>query len=207
MPDRDRVTARLLAAGDPEGLRRLLADHAGKVRAVLHKEFENVLDASEIDDAVAQASVRVWRQGRKFEAAKGTLRAWFYVIARNCGLRILANKRGRAGLSFVDDLDLHPQAVATVPDTETQARQKFLRDLYQCIDELPALQRAVVLADLAAGGTAATEDLVAEMKTTSNSIYVSRTNARKSLRAALLGLGYQFGEEAAGSGVGAEVTT
>ena len=185
----------------------MLVDHAGKVRAVLHKEFDNVLDASEIDDAVAQASIRVWRQGRRYDAGRGTLRAWFYVIAKNCGHRILTNKRSQSGMSFVDDLDTRPEMAASVPDAEVQRKQKFLRDLYKCIDELPALQRAVVLADLAAGGTAATEDLIVEMKTTSNSIYVSRTNARKALRSALTGLGYQFGEESGHGGVRAEAVT
>lgn len=193
-PDRDAVTARLLAADDPEGLRRLLVDHGGRVRRVLQKEFENVLDASEIDDAVSQASLRVWRRGRAYDAGRGTLRAWFCVIARNCATRILTTKRSHSALSFVADLDSRPQLQDTTQDAESQARQRFLDDLYRCIDGLPALQRSVVLADLAAGGTAATEDLIDELKTTANSIYVSRTNARKTLRAALIARGHVFGD-------------
>ena len=86
----DAITARLLAAGDPDGLRRLLVDHGGRVRGALQRAFADALDASSIDEALSQASQRAWRAGARFDPARGSLRAWFYVIALNCARRLLA---------------------------------------------------------------------------------------------------------------------
>lgn len=186
---RDTVTARLLSSGDPEGLRRLLADHGGTVRWTLTREFSKVLDQLQIDDALSQASQRVWKSGHRFDPARGTLRAWFYVIARNCARRLLERQRSDATFRQVDDLDAHARrpSDAAVPTPPSP----FVQDLRRCIDQLPRLQRAVVLADLAAGGSAPAAELAAELGTSANSVYVSRTNARKALKAALGRLGLQ----------------
>ena len=203
--DRDAVTARLLADGSSEGLRRLLVDHGGRVHTLLSKDFESVLDETEIEDAVSQANIRVWRSGKQIDLSRGSLRAWYYVVARNCALRLLECKRRRGALRFVDDLDAmttgNGQVVASDSEAEATRRRQVARDLHRCIDALPSLQRAVILADLAAGGVATTEQLVRDLDTTPNSIYVSRTNGRKALRTAMIRLGHVFAEDVgAGSG-------
>jgi DNA-directed RNA polymerase specialized sigma24 family protein len=192
--DRDAETARLLLASDQEGLRRLVGDHASRVRATLQADFKNVLDHSEIDDALNQATHRVWRARERVDLTRGTLRAWYYSIARNCSLRLLTSKRGPNALRFVEDLDAVPgRAIASeVGKPSLSARQRVL---YEAIDKLPALQRAVLLADLAAGGTADTAILMAQLNTTRNSIYVARANGLKGVRAYLTALGYPPDEE------------
>jgi len=192
---RDAETARLLAECHPDGLMRLLTDHGGSVREQLRKEFETVLDPSEIDDALSQATQRVWRSGPRFDLARGTLRAWFSAIARNCALRVLESKRSRAGLQLVGNLDTLAWPEGDRSDGAAGgARERFARDLHRCIDLLPRLQRAVILADLRAGGVAEAAVLARELATTPNSIYVSRTSAHKALRAALLARGHSLPE-------------
>jgi RNA polymerase sigma factor (sigma-70 family) len=192
--DRDQETARLLARGDQEGLRRLLVDHGGKVLGLLRKEFVRVLDFQEIDDAVSQASVRAWRSGRNFAPERGSLAAWFYVIARNCARRLVEAKGKHAVLSFRDDLDSAAAAkAASAAESQAKApKDQFLADVKRCIDALAPQQRAVLLADLAAGGSAPTDELAGQLQTTRNSIYVSRNNGRKALRAAMQKLGHTF---------------
>jgi DNA-directed RNA polymerase specialized sigma24 family protein len=163
----------------------------------LRREFDHVLDQSELDDVMSQASQRAWRSGKNYEASRGSLRAWFYVIARNCALRVVECKRGPGALRLVADIDsLARPPIPSVDESNPKKREQFARDLHLCIDKLPSQQRAVILADLAAGGIASTENLVAELKTTPNSIYVARANARKALRAALLAMGHKFDERA-----------
>jgi RNA polymerase sigma factor (sigma-70 family) len=193
--DRDATTVGLLAAGDNEGLKRLIADHGGRVRWTLRNEFDKVLDASDIDDALGQATVRVWKSRHRFDPTQGTLRAWFYVIARNCALRIVQSRRRDP--KFLEDLDALPPVTQFHDDepAENPKRDAFLRDLLRCIDRLPGLERAIMLADLAAGGSAETRLLVEEFHTTANSVYVSRAKARKKLRAALLALGHGMGKK------------
>jgi len=152
-----------------------------------------VLDTADIDDALSQAAARVWRAGPRFDPAKGTLRAWYYVIARNCALRIVQAKANRP-LHLVEDLDAVvpaplPQAAESVANPK---RQRFAQDLHRCIAQLPRLQRLVISADLAAGGVADTEHLVRDLDTTANAVYVSRARARKTLREALTRLGHQM---------------
>lgn len=193
-PERDAETARLLAAGDPEGLRRLLIDHAGKVRGALHKEFCHVLDQLQLDEALNQASLRAWRSGGTFDGNRSPLGVWFYVIARNCARRVLEYKLLHDKVPLHDNLDGEPapEAGRTEPDEAAEPPKKdgFIADLYHCIAGLQAQQRDVILADLAAGGTASASELAKRLKTTRNSIYVSRTNGRKALRAALEALGH-----------------
>lgn len=196
-PDRDLETARLLMRGDEEGLRRLLVDHGGKVIALLRKEFTKVLDLQEIDDVVSQASVRAWRSGSTFDPDRGKLGAWFYVIARNCARRAIEAKRRHAGVAYVDNLDSTAASVATAvdpvaSDREAAPQDGFLQDVQACIDGLPPQQRAVLLADFAAGGTAPTDVLAEQLQTSRNSVYVSRTNGRKALRAAMQKCGHSF---------------
>lgn len=180
--DRDGATAALLAAKDPEGLRRLLADHGGRIRLVLRKDYP-VLDTSEIDDALNQAALRAWRAGHRYDPKKGTLRAWFFTITRNCALRTLRAKT-QLGLTFVDNLDFLTPRTGGL-STQNPKRQKFIRELHRLIETLPGQQRAVILADLAAGGAADTKQLALDLDTTPNSIYVSRAKARKFLRSSL----------------------
>lgn len=193
-PERDAVTVRMLVQGNPEGLRRLLVDHGGKVRWNLRHEFDKVLDATEIDDAISQATHRVWRAAGRYDADKGSLRAWFFCIARNCALRLIEVK-GRGDLRFVPDLDMLATGAHREPDALDDSRAQVIDALYRCIDELPGQQRAVILADLAAGGVADTERLVAELRTTANSVYVSRARARKALREAMHARGHRFGSD------------
>jgi DNA-directed RNA polymerase specialized sigma24 family protein len=114
------------------------------------------------------------------------------VIARNCALRILEVRHRERMLRFVDDLDSAHAAAPAPADPVPQQTDPFVHDFYRLVETLPPLQRAVVLADLRAGGMAPAAELAAELQTTTNSIYVSRTNGRKALRAALRERGHEF---------------
>lgn len=193
-PDRDAQTAQLLRSGDPDALRRLLADHGGTVLGRLKRDFDKVLDQQEIEDALSRASLRVWRAGKSYDPTRGSLAAWLYVISRNCARRVLQLKRRDAGYAYLDELD---SSVAVAPsladadDAEVPV-DRLAADVSFCIESLPPQQRAVLLADLAAGGAADTEVLADQLGTSRNSIYVSRNNGRKALRAALLALGHDL---------------
>ncbi|MBM4061442.1 MAG: sigma-70 family RNA polymerase sigma factor [Planctomycetes bacterium] len=195
MPEasRDAVTARLLVAGDAEGLRRLLQDHGGAVRAWVRRDSHRVLDEAEIDDVMGEMAVKVWQAGPRFDAAMGTLRAFCAVVARNCALRTLALRWQRATTAD-PDLDRHP-----LPDPSLrrplEERQRLLADLRDCIAALPPLQRAIALADLDADGRAAAGPLAERLGTTANSIYSSRQKARCSLREAMEERGHRFDRE------------
>jgi DNA-directed RNA polymerase specialized sigma24 family protein len=186
---RDPATVVMLKSGDATGLRHLLEDHGGMVRARLRKRFHRVLDDSEIDESLHLAAIQVWRSAGTYDSNLGPLRAWFSAIANNCALKLL-QKRKRAGFSLNVDLDQHPVAVQTVMPP-TSARQKLLLDTMACLEKLPRLQRSILQADLDAGGQAPAATLASQFDTSTNSIYVSRLKGLRSLRRMLAELGHR----------------
>ena len=193
-PDRDGVTRELLLRRDPEGLRRLLADYGGKVTWWLRREFSRALGDPEVEEALYAAAHRAWTQIATHDPARGTLRGWFYTIARRSALKILQReKRQRHEPLSVEPASGIQDLLAPSDVRRPEPRdRRFLADLEACIFLLAPMQRRVVEADLRAGGIADASELAEELGTTQNSIYVSRSNARKALRRCLAAKGHDL---------------
>src|SRR5947207_2225451 len=136
----DRRIARLLMAGEPEGLRRLFVLHGGRVREVVRFEFPG-LDCALLDDVMSLAALRIWRARHRFTWKHGSLRAWLLVIARRCALRHLA-AQDRERVSFTADLDGLPAPAHEIDPMIVTVVQ----DVRRCIGRLPKQQRVVLLA-------------------------------------------------------------
>lgn len=185
---RDLSTAALLREQNAEGIQRLLEDYGGIVRERLRKRFHRVLDDSELDEALSLGAIKVWRAATNYDGTKGSLRAWFSTIAHNCALRLLANRK-RSPVTSVTDLDRIAPAPSE-PTAATLQRQRLLLDTAHCLRRLPKLQRAILEADLEAGGRAPAAELAQQLRTSPNSIYVSRLKGLRGLRAMLAALGH-----------------
>lgn len=185
--DRDHVTLEQLIQGHPDGLRRLLSDHGGVVRAYLVRKFADIFDHWEIDEAMSLAAIRVWQSAPRFDASLGRLRAWFAVIARNCAMKLLAQRQGER-LVPIDCIDASRLGLAT--SFSEAERLRLIVDVHRCIAKLPPLQRAVLLADLNAGEPQAAPVLAERFGTTIHSVWVARSHGRRTLRSALARLGY-----------------
>ena len=196
--ERDAHTVRLLRARDPEALTRLLTDHAPRASWLLRREFR-MLGEAEVDEALNAAALNAWSGASGYDESRGTLRAWFYVIARNAALGIvrreLRERRGRVGGAT----EMSEFAAPTGEEAEaaSASQQTFVDDLHQCVSALPTLQRSIIEADLRVGDVAEAAELAREYGTSKNSIYVSRSMARKTLRRCLLARGHRLGEQQA----------
>lgn len=182
-PNRDPDTIARLLAGDPDGIRQLFEDHGGIVRARLRRTFGRLFDNSEIDEVLSLTSIRVWHAASDFDPQLGTLRAWVSVIARRCALRFLEARQRLHAVEQpgdIDPVDLGPAIAAT-----TQQGQALLAAALDCLRRLPTLQRAVLLADFKAGEKMPADVLAKRLRTSTNSIYVSRHKGRLALRQAL----------------------
>jgi DNA-directed RNA polymerase specialized sigma24 family protein len=82
---------------------------------------------------------------------------------------------------------------STAAEAQPVPQDPFLADVLACLHDLSPQQRTVLLADLAAGGTAFATVLAKRMHTTRNTIYVARALGRKALRAELLKRGHVLG--------------
>lgn len=190
---RDAETLERIARRDPEGLRRLLEDYGGRVTWWLRREFRRSLGDPEIDEALYLAAERAWRHIDAYDPARGSLRAWFYGVARHAALHVLRRERRQRHESLAED----PASADELLQPAEMARpgaqdRKFLEDLRACLRGLAPMQRRVLEADLAAGGQADAKLLADELRTTKNSIYVSRSNARRALRDCMTGKGHDF---------------
>jgi len=189
----DTTILRLLRERDSQGLRMLLARHGDNVRDGIRKALGTMLAINEVDEAMNTAAYQAWRSVDTYDPAKGTLRAWFFVIARNAGREIM-RKRQKRGFEVRGE-EIERMAAADATSAEETKDSPFLTALRECIDALPRMQKHIIQADLGSGDVADAGELAKALKTSKNSIYVSRSTARKTLRRALLERGFEAGGE------------
>jgi DNA-directed RNA polymerase specialized sigma24 family protein len=150
------------------------------------------LTESEVDEVLSTAAFNTWRSAHHYDAERGSLAAWFFVVATNAGRAIL-RQRSRRSLEVAGiDVDRvpGPQEVVPMPPSALVAAVR------ECISQLPRQQRSIIEADLRAGQVADAGQLARELGTTKNAVYASRSAARKTLREALVARGYAPGEGA-----------
>lgn len=184
----DAEIVRLMNEREARGLRMLLSVHGARARAGLKRRFGGHLSEGEIDEALNTATYRAWRRVHTYDPKRGTLRAWFFVIASNAGREIVRARQRHERELRGEDVDQLADR-ADPAELQPMPPPAFLETLRQCIAALPRLQRSIIEADLQNGDTADAADLAKALSTTKNSIYVSRSLARKALRRALGDLG------------------
>lgn len=180
----DSDIALMMSMRDNEGLRLLLQQYGGCMKAYLQKYFGDVLQEGELAEALNVAVFNIWRFADRYEEGKGKLVSWCIRIAQRAAQSILRreNKYRDKNLEYdaVYDPAGDPPEDATVaeePDDDPR-----LAVLPQAIEKLPALQKAIIKADLAADGLADAARLAEILGTNKNNIYVSRHKARENLK-------------------------
>lgn len=146
-----------------ETLTQLLRDTARQDRAAFRDVYRltsaklsGVLvrmlrDKSEVEDALQDVYIRVWKRAAQFDPARGTATGWLVTIARNHALdRLRARNRAR-GYARVDPLPGAPgddpvaRLPARGPDAEGKIQaQDDARRVIDCFDELEENRAAAV---------------------------------------------------------------
>jgi DNA-directed RNA polymerase specialized sigma24 family protein len=186
-PERDRQTLDQLVQGQQEGLQNLISDHGPYVRAYVKRKLGQLLDHWQVEETMSLASLRAWQSASRFDPTRGRLRTWFAVIARNCGLSLIAQHQGQPFVS-IDGVD--PSILGVASGKPEGKRMQLVVDVHRAIGLLPQLQRSVLLADLNAGTTLPAPLLAERFRTTAQSVYVARHRGRRDLRVQLERLGY-----------------
>lgn len=164
--------------GDEQALVVVLRLYASRVTSALRGKFRNVPEAI-LEDAVNRAAHTLWKKAGDFDDSKGTLAGLFYT----CACREVINIHREGEKAPMVSLDLVADTpLATDPESPTAEKSALHEALNACIAALPPLQKAICEADLVAGCDADNAYLARLLRTTKNSIYVSRSKARDRIR-------------------------
>jgi RNA polymerase sigma-70 factor, ECF subfamily len=125
--------------GDAAALGELYDRH---VAAALAVAMRVVGGRAEAEDVVHDAFVAVWRKIDRFDAQRGSLRAWLLTVVRN---RAIDRVRARRTAVDVDDAD-ERSLLRTGPNPTWDAAldRAAANDLRQAMDALPDEQRRAI---------------------------------------------------------------
>ena len=110
-----------IASGDDAALRTLLRRHGALLRYVIAPILP---DARDREECFADVSVKLWQTAGSFDGAKGSLRGWLTVLARNCALNRARSLRPETALT--DDM----------PHGAGSAEDALLRQLARAVKSL-----------------------------------------------------------------------
>ncbi|MFC1679189.1 RNA polymerase sigma factor [Elusimicrobiota bacterium] len=137
---------RLLQAGDPESIPRLLKRFQRPIFSFL---YHCVGDRSAAEDLVQEVFVRVWRRRDSYEA-RGKLASWLFTIARRLAMDF-SEKRGRRRTEPLDAATVGVRPLVETLADEKEAPERVAertatrRRIEEAIAELPEGQRDVFL--------------------------------------------------------------
>jgi len=171
----DLEIARLIRDDPQQGFTRLLQRYGGRIRGYVRRRFPS-FDESDLQDAVTDAMLLL---ADSFDPRRGSLPAWFVLLAHQQAVRTLRSRNPLPSkvVSFgsLEDVEHDDDPLATLEETER------VQEVHRTIASLPALERAVLEADVAADRTTTAHVLADRFGTTVASIYAARRRGRGKL--------------------------
>lgn len=137
--DADARLAQRIRAGDTAALGELYDRYAS---IALGTALRVVGDRQEAEDVVHDALVAVWRKIDRFDAARGSLRAWLMTVVRNRAIDRIRARRPGMDLEDADERSL--LRTGPNPTWEEALRQASATEVRAAIADLPDEQRRAV---------------------------------------------------------------
>lgn len=129
------------ANGDQAALARLYDSTNRLVYGLILRIVSNTHTAEEV---LLDVYLQIWRKAETYNAAKGTVLAWLFTIARSRAIDALRSRASKES-GQQDPLDTAVAAVDRAPSPEENSaisqRRQFVQ---QCLAELPAEQREAI---------------------------------------------------------------
>lgn len=135
----DAQLANRIRAGHAEALGELYDVYASRALATA---LRVVGDRDEAEDIVHDAFVAVWRKIDRFDAERGSLRAWLMTVVRNRAIDRVRARRPRINLDAADERSL--LRTGPNPTWEAFASRASAHDVRSAMAELPDEQRQAV---------------------------------------------------------------
>ncbi len=176
----DQKLAERLRRGEESVLADILRDLAPRVRSRLRSHFGSFLAEGDYDDVLSMALYRLWMARAKYDPEKGSLLAWFYLIARALAWDFLRQRPRLVPYpaeALAELAGARPPRGAPVPPSED------LKRLTAALDGLAEIDRRILLAFASrAHQEDWTSDLVAELGMPASTIRVRKFRALAELR-------------------------
>ncbi|MCF6283574.1 MAG: hypothetical protein L3K26_00055 [Candidatus Hydrogenedentes bacterium] len=170
---------------DEEALSIVIRRYSGKTIGGLRNKFGTTACEETLNDAIDHAALMVWTKAGEFDDSQGTLGGFFYTCALNKVYDTLRAGRKPESIEIVS-LEALGRDITAQEDAQeeplTPEREKLYKDLHESIQGLPDMQRRIIETDLMAGCNADNDYLADSLRTTKNSIFVSRSKAREKIR-------------------------
>jgi RNA polymerase sigma-70 factor (ECF subfamily) len=135
----DAQLARRIGAGDTAALGELYDRYAS---IALGTALRVVSDREEAEDVVHDAFVAVWRKIDRFDADRGSLRAWLMTVVRNRAIDRIRARRPGMDLDDADERSL--LRTGPNPTWEAALRRASASEVRAAMDALPDEQRRAV---------------------------------------------------------------
>lgn len=181
----DDELAVLMAEGNEDAFKLMLARHGPAVLGWLHAKYRLALDPHDLQTAFDDVALKVWQQAGTFDSKKGSLGAWLLYLLRLKILDVL-KARTRHRSRFEQPLeDFNPvDSCSSADESELSGqRRREIQFLNRAIDtKLKGKQQKIIRCDLAAEGQADNAWIAEEIGSTPESVKVSRIKAVQNLR-------------------------
>lgn len=177
--DEELEIAFQMMEGDSGGLVRLLQAFGPRVKWLLMRKFEGLLDEQDVDGILNFAAHKAWKAVGGYDYQKCGLGGWFYVIAYHTAVdELRGGETVRSAGPLESEPGLTPREPACIAEDNEDAN---IDELLRCIDDLGDIQQTIVKADLAAGGEADGAWLAKKLGIPKQNVYSYRNKAREAL--------------------------
>jgi len=174
-------TVEFLRQKDPRGVELLSEAYGCTAKKMLAAKFHPSLNQLELDAAYNGALFRAWSYGHSVDETQN-LRSWFLRICINEAINLCK----RSAKPFSQDLSLMTSPTDDSRVNQSNEKCLLVASLRAAVDQLPSLQKRILIADMQNCGEANASMLAKRFGTSANSIRVSRSKAKNRLRNQLI---------------------
>lgn len=164
--------------GDAQGLVRLLTVYGPRVKWLLMRKLDGLLNEHDVDGIVNLAAHKAWTAIETYDDKKCRLGGWFYTIAHHCAVDVLRGEQRHQACP----IEIEPPAPQVEDDDPEPSKDNpSVRELLECVEELGEKQRTIIKADLLANGEADAAVLAEKLGIPKQHVYSYRNKAREAL--------------------------
>lgn len=185
-----------LRQDDRMALEQILRFFGDKVHLALARRFDSVLSEADLEDAMAVALFRLWATRQRYDPERASLRAWFYLLARNAAIEIIRRRSRQPEVSLDESLRSslawqYPHYSEDEIEMPRPEREAMKHDVEEALKKLPERERWVLLKYLEHDGRSGwTATVTEKIGVTANYARVLRLRALNHLRQQMLAKGY-----------------